>query len=91
MHEYRIFSGGNANTRKHFECEVPAPTAREVIRVRAASLNYSDLIIKGGDHPISRGNPPITGTDGAGVPPWTACSRQRVSRNPQRLDPSKRI
>jgi NADPH:quinone reductase-like Zn-dependent oxidoreductase len=66
MHEYRIFCRRNVNTLKRFECDVPAPTAREVIRVRAVSLNYRDLIIKRGDHPVSRENPPIAGTDGAG-------------------------
>jgi hypothetical protein len=64
MHEYRIFSGRNENSLERFECDVPAPTAREVIQTNSLSRP---------------------------VPPWTACSRQRVSRNPQRLDPSKRI
>jgi NADPH:quinone reductase-like Zn-dependent oxidoreductase len=65
MHEYRIFSSRNANTLKRFECDDPAPTAREVIRMRAVSLNYRNLIIKRGDHPVPRGNPPIAGIDEA--------------------------
>jgi NADPH:quinone reductase-like Zn-dependent oxidoreductase len=65
MHEYRIFFGRNENTLKGFDCDVPAPTAREAIRVRAVSLNYRDLMIRRGDHPVRRENPLIAGTDGA--------------------------
>jgi NADPH:quinone reductase-like Zn-dependent oxidoreductase len=67
MHAYRIFSGRNEKALERFELDVPTPTAREVlIRVRAVSLNYRDLMIERGDYPVSSENPPIAGADGAG-------------------------
>ncbi|MEC9248645.1 MAG: NAD(P)-dependent alcohol dehydrogenase, partial [Pseudomonadota bacterium] len=67
MKAYQIISSGGIDTLNSAELEVPRPGPREVlIRIRASSLNYRDLITV--ENPESRGFafPRIPNSDGAG-------------------------
>jgi len=67
MQAYRVHSGRNLAAFERFERESPPLGVRDIrIRVRAASLNYRDLMIARGSYPVSSESPPIAIADGAG-------------------------
>jgi NADPH:quinone reductase-like Zn-dependent oxidoreductase len=67
MQAYRVLSGRNQEALEPVEHQASVPGTREVlIRVRAVSLNYRDVMIARGDYPVSTDHPPIAIADGAG-------------------------
>jgi NADPH:quinone reductase-like Zn-dependent oxidoreductase len=67
MQAYRIRSGAGISQLQRVDALAPAPGPNDVlVRVRAASLNYRDLMFVRGDYVHSSDVPRIPLTDGAG-------------------------
>ncbi|MEM1185900.1 MAG: NAD(P)-dependent alcohol dehydrogenase [Planctomycetota bacterium] len=67
MKAYQIISDGGFEAIELVEREAPTPGWGEVVvALRAASLNYRDLMIAGGGYPLNDTKPVIPLSDGAG-------------------------
>ncbi|HET9483801.1 MAG TPA: NAD(P)-dependent alcohol dehydrogenase [Xanthomonadales bacterium] len=67
MLTYRLERGAGAAALQRLDTGAPAPAGREVrVRIRAASLNYRDLMIARGDYLGGAGGHVTPGSDGAG-------------------------
>lgn len=67
MKQYQLTHGGGIDDLLLEEREIPRPGPREVlVRMRAASLNYRDLLIVTGRYPRNQQNTIVPLSDGAG-------------------------
>jgi NADPH:quinone reductase-like Zn-dependent oxidoreductase len=67
MRAYQVTSGKKRDALQRVERPSPPLGVDEVrVRVGAVSLNYRDLMIAGGQYPVSGETPPIAIADGAG-------------------------
>lgn len=67
MKSYTLAAGGGIDDIKLYESNVPRPGPGEVlVRMRAASLNYRDLLIVNGLYPRNQAEQIVPLSDGAG-------------------------
>ncbi len=81
MQTYRLTVGGGLKSLERQTRAVPELGAHDVqVRIHAVSLNYRDLMIANGQYPLSRSEPIVPTSDGAGevVAVGSAVGRFRV-------------